>query len=177
MIDLLSLGLLIVRVVAGATIAVHGAQKLLGWFGGRGFSATVQMQQKLGFYPPVLWAALVVLGELGGGLSLAAGFLTPLGAAGIVGAMVMAILKVHWPKGFFATNGGYEFPLALLAIAVAVGVAGPGRYALDSLFGIALPTPLLFVVLAIAAVVVDAVGLLISRPSAASADTRTPRAT
>ena len=177
MTDLFSWALLIIRAVAGLTIAVHGAQKLLGWFGGKGFAATVQMQAKLGFKPPALWAALVVLGELGGGLSRALGLLTPLGAAGIVGAMVMAIVKVHWPKGFFATNGGFEFPLMLLAMAAAVGVSGPGRYALDSLLGLALPTPLLFGILALAALLVDGVGLAISQPAAAPTDQRTPHAT
>jgi len=166
MLDMLSLGLLIIRVFAGLTVAAHGAQKLLGWFGGSGFDGTLKMQEKMGFQPPLLWALLVILGELGGGLSFAFGFLTPLGAAGILGAMAMAIIKVHWKNGFFNTKGGIEFPLTLIGIAIAVGLAGPGRYALDSLLGIALPGPLLFGVLAIAALLVDAIGALISQPAA-----------
>jgi putative oxidoreductase len=175
--DLVSFGLLIIRVVAGLTLAAHGAQKLFGWFGGAGFAGTIAMQQKMGFRPPLLWAVLVILGELGGGLSLALGFLTPLGAAGMLGAMLMAIIKVHWSKGFFSSKGGFEFPLALLAIAIGVGVAGPGRYALDSLFGIALPSPLLFGVLALGALIVDILGLLISRSSAVTHRENPSRAT
>jgi putative oxidoreductase len=166
MLDIISLGLLIIRVIAGLTIAAHGAQKLLGWFGGHGFGGTVQMQEKMSFNPPLLWALLVILGEFGGGLSFALGFLTPLGAAGILGAMVMAMIKVHWKNGFFNTKGGIEYPLTLIGIAVGIGLAGPGRYALDSLLGIALPGPLLFGVLAIAALLVDGIGILISHSPA-----------
>ncbi len=164
--DLLSLGLLIIRVVAGLTLAAHGAQKLFGWFGGDGFDATVQMQEKIGLRPPMLWAVLVILGELGGGLSVALGFLTPLGAAAMLGDMLMAIVKVHLKNGFFNTKGGFEYPLMLLTIGVAIGVAGPGRYALDSLLGMTLSAPLLFGVLAIAALLVDSIGIIISQPPA-----------
>jgi len=131
----LSLGLLILRVVAGLTLAAHGAQKFFGWFGGSGFSGTVSMQERMGFRPGWLWACLVILGEFGGGLSLALGFLTPLGAAGAFGAMFMAIFKSHWKNGFWNKDRGLEFPLALLTIGVAVGLMGPGSYSLDALFG------------------------------------------
>ena len=94
----LSLGLLILRLVAGLTIAAHGAQKLFGWFGGPGLTKMTQGLQAQGFKPAWFWTALVILGEFGGGLSLALGFLTPLGAAGIFGAMFMAIVKSHWKK-------------------------------------------------------------------------------
>ncbi|MBO0796611.1 MAG: DoxX family protein [Ktedonobacteraceae bacterium] len=164
----LGLGLLILRVVAGLTIAAHGAQKLFGWFGGSGFTQTVNMQERMNFKPPLLWALLVILGEFGGGLSLACGFLTPLGAAGIFGAMLMAMLKVHWKNGFFSSKGGFEFPLLLMGVAVGIGIAGPGDYALDTLLGIALPTPLLFIILAVVALLVDIVGLIISRPAPAA---------
>src|SRR5258708_6062799 len=83
----LSLGLLLLRLVAGLTLAVHGAQRF-GWFGGSGFTKAAQGMQKLGFNPGWFWTSLTILGELGGGLSLAFGFLTPLGAAGAGGAAV-----------------------------------------------------------------------------------------
>jgi putative oxidoreductase len=175
--DPLSFGLLIIRVVAGLTLAAHGAQKLFGWFGGPGFAGTIAMQQKMGFKPPLLWAVLVIMGDVCGGLSIALGFFTPLCAERMLGAMLMAIVKVHWSKGFFSTKGGFEFPLALLAIAIGVGLAGPGRYALDSLFGIVLPSPLLFGLLAVGALIVDVVGLLISRPSAVTHRESPSRAT
>lgn len=162
----LGLGLLILRVVAGLTLAAHGAQKLFGWFEGSGFAGTLKMQERLGLKPAWFWAFLVVLGEFGGGLSLAFGFLTPLGAAGVFGAMFMAIFKIHWKNGFWSSKRGLEFPLALLAIGVAIGIMGPGAYSLDALFGITLPEVWLFCVLAVAALLVDIIGLLISRPAA-----------
>jgi putative oxidoreductase len=108
----------------------------------------------------------VILGELGGGLSLAFGLLTPLGAAGLVGAMFMAIAKVHWKNGFWNSKRGIEFPLTLLTIGVAIGVAGPGPYALDSFLPIARIELPLFATLAAAALLVDIIGLLISRSGA-----------
>jgi putative oxidoreductase len=162
----LSLGLLILRLVAGLTIAAHGAQKLFGWFGGPGFTRMAQGFETQRFKPAWLWACLAILGELGGGLFLALGFLTPLGAAGIFGTMFMAIFKSHWKNGFWNSKRGWEFPLSLLAAGVAIGLTGPGSYSLDALFGIALPDTLLFCVLAVAALLVDVIGLIISRPAA-----------
>jgi|SRR5579871_507500 putative oxidoreductase len=176
-----NVALLVLRIVAGLTIAAHGAQKFFGWFEGPGLNRWIQGMQKQGFKPPLLWTALVILGEFGGGLSLAFGFLTALGAAGVFGAMVMAILKQHWPNGFWNSKRGLEFPLQLLTIAVAIGLAGPGDYSLDHLFGIHLPSPWLFLILAAVALIVDLVGLVISRPSAAAPasanSTTTPQAT
>jgi putative oxidoreductase len=162
----LGLGLLILRLVAGLTIAAHGAQKLFGWFGGAGFTKTAQGLQKQGFNPAWFWTSLVILGEFGGGLSVAFGFLTPLGAAGIFSTMLMAIFKSHWKNGFWNSKRGLEFPLALLAMGLAIGLIGPGSYSLDALFGIALPETLLFCVLAVAGIFVDIIGLIISRPVA-----------
>lgn len=172
----LSVGLLILRLVVGLTLAAHGAQKLFGWFAGPGFAKTAQGYQAQGFKPAWLWACLVVIGELGGGLSIAAGLLTPLGAAGIFGAMFMAIFKVHWKNGFWNGKRGLEFPLTLLTTGVALGFTGPGNYSLDALLKITLPTPLLFCILAVIALLVDLVGLLMTRPAPAVAAESTPRA-
>ncbi len=161
-----SVGLLILRVIGGLTLAGHGAQKLLGWFDGPGFARFSQGMTRQGLRPGLFWAGLAVLGELGGGLSLAFGFLTPLGAAGAVGAMFMAIASAHWANGFWNSKRGIEFPLSLLTIAVALGVAGPGLYSLDALFGIHLPEITLFVILAVVAVLVDVVGLVMKRAAA-----------
>ena len=155
--------LLIIRVIVGVTLIGHGAQKLFGWFGGPGYAKLEQGFRAQGYRPAQLWVALVILGEVGGGLSLAFGFLTPLGAAGALGAMVMAI-KTHWSKGFFNSKGGFEYPLALLAMSVAIGIAGAGAISLDQLFGTIL-SPLVFFVLALAAIIVDLVGILMTRPS------------
>ena len=168
MISTLGLGLLILRLVAGLTLAAHGAQKLFGWFDGPGPTKLTQGFEKQGFKPAWLWVFFVILGEFGGGLSLAFGFLTPLGAAGAFGTMFMAIVKSHWKNGFWNSKRGLEFPLSLLSIAVAIGLIGPGSYSLDAFFGIALPETLLFCVLAVAALLIDIIGLIISRPAVTS---------
>ena len=161
----LGLGLLAIRLVGGLTIAAHGAQKLFGWFDGPGITKLTQGFEKQGFKPAWLWVILVILGEFGGGLSVALGFLTPLGAAGMFGAMLMAIFKSHWKNGFWNSKRGLEFPLALLAMGVGIGLTRPGMYSLDDLFGIALPYPVVFLLLAAAALLVDVIGLIISRPA------------
>ena len=168
----ISAGLLILRLVAGLTIAAHGAQKAFGWFGGSGFAGFSAGMRKQKLKPGWLWAGFAVLGELGGGLSLAFGFLIQIGAAGVVGAMLMAILRTHWRNGFFNSARGIEFPLQILAAAVALGATGAGAYSLDALFGISLPV-WVFLILALAAIIADVIGLVISPPAApASAPAR-----
>jgi putative oxidoreductase len=162
----MSAGLLILRLVVGLTLTAHGTQKLFGWFAGPGLTKLTQGFEKQGFKPAWLWVGLVILGEVGGGVSVALGFLTPLGAAGIFGAMFMAMFKSHWKNGFWNRDRGIEFPLSLLAASMAIGLIGPGSYSLDALFGIALPEALLFGVLAVAALLVDIIGIFISRPAA-----------
>ena len=163
--------LLIIRLVVGLTLAAHGAQKLFGWFDGPGFVKVEQGFRAQGLKPAQVWTALAILGEMGGGLSLAFGFLTALGAAGALGAMVMAI-RAHWTKGFFGSKGGYEYPLVLLAMSLAVGFAGPGTYSLDTLFRIAWPQALVFGVFALAAALVDGIGILMTRSATPSAAPR-----
>ena len=131
----MSAGILLLRLAIGMTVAAHGAQKLFGAFGGHGLVGTAQFLESLGFRPgrPHAWA----LGgaELVGGIMLAAGVLTPFAAAAVIGVMVVAALVVHRPQGFFAQNGGYEYPLALALASEAVAITGPGRFSLDQLFG------------------------------------------
>ena len=162
----ISIALLILRLGVGLTLTGHGVQKLFGWFGGPGLIRLKQGFEKQGFRPVWLWVTLAIVGEVGGGLSVALGFLTPLGAAGILGAMAIATFKSHWKNGFWLNKGGYEYSLVLLIVSIALGLIGPGSYSLDTLFGINLPQALLFGVLAVAALLVDAIGILISRPAA-----------
>lgn len=156
---------LLLRLIAGSILAAHGAQKLFGWFDGPGMEKWEQGLQAQGFKPARLWAVLNILGELGGGLSLIFGFLTPFGAAGAFGAMFMAMIKAHWKNGFFNSKRGIEFPLAVMIIGVAIGLAGPGPISLDVLFGINLPNPWLFIVLALIALLANIVGIVITRPA------------
>jgi putative oxidoreductase len=130
----MSYGLLLLRLVGGLTISAHGVQKLFGWFGGGGVRGTAAFFENLGFWPPVLLTVFAGLGETGG-LLFAAGLLTPLAALGMTIVMFNAIAVVHWSKGFFNSNGGFEFPLTLATIAVAVTAIGPGRFSIDRAIG------------------------------------------
>jgi putative oxidoreductase len=138
--------LLVLRVVVGLILAAHGSQKLFGWFGGPGLKGSSGWLASMRLRPAPLWAFMGGLAEFGGGLLLALGFLGPLGTAGIVSAMLMAIVLAHWPK-FWAMEGGYELALTYLVVALAVGIAGPGRYSLDTALGIAPPAPATLIVL------------------------------
>jgi putative oxidoreductase len=130
----MSYGLLVLRVVVGGTMFGHGAQKLFGWFGGPGRDGTAGFLGQLGFRAPLLFGLVAGLAE-SGGLFFAAGLLTPLAALGIAIVMLNAIGSVHWSKGFWNGNGGIEFPLTLLTVAVAVAATGPGRFSLDRAIG------------------------------------------
>ena len=132
----MSFGLLILRLVVGLTLAAHGAQKVFGWFGGYGLAGTGQFLEQLGFRPGRVQAALAGTAELVGGLFLGAGFLTPAAAAAIVAVMLVAAVSVHIKKGFFATNGGYEYTLVLGGAALALAFTGPGAFSLDQALGI-----------------------------------------
>jgi putative oxidoreductase len=119
----------IVRLVAGGLLAGHGAQKLFGWFGGDGPEGTGQFfESGLGLAPGHRQAQAAGASEFGGGLMLATGLGTPLAAAALSGTMITAIHKVHLDKGPWASEGGYEYPLVLLALLFALTDedAGPG---------------------------------------------------
>jgi len=131
-------GMLLLRLVVGWTMVAHGAQKLLGWFGGPGFGGTARFLEQMGFRPGELHAVLSGGAELGGGLLLALGLLTPLGAAAVTGSMLVAITTVTWQNGFISAKGGYEYNLVLVASALAIAFAGPGRFSLDRALGLPL---------------------------------------
>ncbi len=128
----MAVGLLLIRLVVGLTVASHGVQKLTRRFGGHGIAGTGAAFEQMGFRPG---CRLAVLAELGGGLLVAMGLLTPLGVAGIVAMMLAAIGYVHLRHGFFAEGGGFEYPLVLAVSAAAVALSGPGRYSIDHVLG------------------------------------------
>ena len=135
----MTLGLLILRVVMGLTLAAHGSQKLFGSFEGPGPAGTTGMFTKLGFRWPAAMALMAGAAEFLGGVLFAAGLLTPFAAIALIVVMLNAIITVHWQKGFFVTAGGYEYNLAIIAIATAVSAIGPGADSLDDALGIAGP--------------------------------------
>ncbi len=142
--------LVILRLAIGLFVTGHGAQKLFSWFGGRGLGAMSGMLESKGFRPAAAWALIGALAEFGGGLLFALGLFSPLGAIGIGSSMLVAITKVHWPK-VWAAEGGFEFPLTNLAVAIAVGITGPGAYSLDADWGTSLPPGVTRIVVALAA--------------------------
>jgi putative oxidoreductase len=131
----MDIGLLLLRLTVGLTLAAHGAQKLFGWFGGPGIDATGQFLAMLGFSEGRRHALMAGLAETGGGLLLALGFLTPAAAAVLFSVMLVAALSVHVKKGFFITSGGYEYTLVLGVAALTFAFTGPGSLSVDALVG------------------------------------------
>ena len=128
----------VLRLVLGAIFFAHGAQKMLGWFGGYGFTGA------MGFFTgvlhiPAIFAFLAIAAEFFGGLGLIFGFLTRIAAFGILSNMVVAIAMVHSQFGFFmnwtgAQKGeGYEYHLLVLATTVLLIIRGAGAASVDRL--------------------------------------------
>jgi putative oxidoreductase len=132
----MSIGLLILRLVVGLTLAAHGAQKLFGWFGGYGLTGTGGFLEQLGFVPGRRAALAAGLAETGAGLLLALGLATPFAAAVALSVMIVASVSVHAPKGFFAHNGGYEYTMILGIAALSLAFTGPGALSLDAALGV-----------------------------------------
>src|SRR3977135_2778119 len=130
------LALAIPRVVIGLIIAAHGLQKLAGWLGGHGISGTAGFLAQLCFRPARFWAWGLALAETIGGVLMALGLFSPVGPALVAAAMLTALLVVHRPNGFWNMNGGVEWPLTLIAVALSSAITGPGAYSLDNAFGI-----------------------------------------
>ena len=121
-----------IRLGLAAVMIAHGAQKVLGSFNGPGFNTFISGTTPFSFMRPTwLWLGAAALSELVGGLLVLLGFLTRVGAFLIACVMITAIIGVHLPGGFFANNRGYEYPLSLLAMAVALLIAGGGQASVD----------------------------------------------
>src|SRR5256885_8437168 len=132
--ETLAIGLLLVRVVIGVIMAAHGAQKLLGWFGGYGLRGTGQFFEQLGFQPGPAFAAAASISEIVSGLLVALGFLGPVGPALMISVMIVAAVTVHWEHGLFAGKNGIEVPLLYAAAAFALALTGYGEFSLDAVF-------------------------------------------
>ena len=127
---------LVLRMMLGVVMFPHGAQKLLGWFGGYGFSATMNhFTENMGI--PWVLALLAVLAESLGAVALIVGFLTRITALGIGVVMTVAIVMVHSQNGFFMNwfgnkqGEGFEYHLLALAVAVALVIRGGGLWSVD----------------------------------------------
>jgi putative oxidoreductase len=126
---------LILRVTLAVVMFPHGAQKVFGWFGGHGFKATMKSFTSLGI--PTVFALLAIAAEFLGSLSLAIGLLTRVAAFGIACVMLVAIVTVHRPHGFFMNwegnqkGEGFEYHLLALAIAISLIIVGAGAWSLD----------------------------------------------
>lgn len=124
------IGLTALRFGVGAILAVHG------WLKATDFASWVGMVDQLGIPAPELFAALGMAAELGGGIALMLGLLTPIATAMILTNMLVAIFVVHWENGLLTENGGYEFPLALGLVSLFFLLRGPGPISVDhALFG------------------------------------------
>jgi putative oxidoreductase len=133
---LVDVGILLIRVLFGAAMAAHGAQKLLGWFGGYGLKGTGGFFEGLGFRPGTAFAAAAGFSEMGGGTLLTLGLLTPFGAAAVLSAMLVAMVSVHVKNGFFAMVNGIEMPFLYAAAALGLAFTGAGAFSLDALLGL-----------------------------------------
>jgi putative oxidoreductase len=170
--DMKDLGLLTIRLVAGSLLAGHGAQKLFGAFGGYGLEGTAGWLESLGMKPGKAWATAAGLSEFGGGALTALGLAHPVGPLGIISAMSVAIGKTHWNKPIWVTEGGAELPVTNIALAVALMLAGPGRYSLDNALGVKLPRAVVLF-LALSAAIGVALALKMRAPVAVQSEVDT----
>jgi putative oxidoreductase len=134
----IDVGLLILRLGVGITFALHGFQKLFGWFGGGGLDGTAGWFRSLGFGDGKVAAVLAGLSEIGGGLGLALGLLTPFAAAAVIGTMTVAAYVNASENGFWSVSKGWELNGYLIVVAWALATTGPGSLSLDALLGLPL---------------------------------------
>jgi putative oxidoreductase len=132
------IGIFLIRAVTGLFFAGHGAQLLLGWFGGGGLPRTRRSFEGMGFRPVLPFAVLASGTQLVCGLGVALGVLWPVPAALLIGPMVVAIVRVHWPK-IWVTQSGIEYPMVMGLAMAGIGLLPPGELSLDHALGIDLP--------------------------------------
>jgi putative oxidoreductase len=132
----MDLALLVLRLVVGLAFAAHGAQKLFGAFGGHGIEGTAGFFEQIGLRPAKMHAWASGSAEFFGGLAIALGIVTPVPAAALIAVMTAAVLTVHVKKGFFSTDGGFEYNLVMVAALFALAGVGAGGWSLDSALNI-----------------------------------------
>ena len=127
--DELNLGLLVIRVVVGVVLALHGIQKVRG-----GIKGTAGWFESEGLKPGMLHAWLAAGTEIGAGLAVAAGFLFPFSNMGMVGVMAVAAWVGHRNNGFFIIREGWEYTFVLAAVAAGLAATGPGEWSVDNTY-------------------------------------------
>ncbi len=128
-------GTLPIRMALGSIMFAHGAQKIFGAWGGKGLSVWMSGVAPLGLQPSWVWLSAAAFAEFAGGAMVLLGLFTRIGALLIAIVMGVAIYGVHWNNGFFLNSGGFEYPLALLGMALALVMMGGGNASLDSQLG------------------------------------------
>jgi len=137
----MSVGRVLLRTTVGGLFIGHGTQKLFGWFDGYGIDNTAQMFGSLGLRPAKAHAVAAGLAESGGGAALVLGAGTPFASSVLISTMLTAIRTVHGRNGPWVTSQGWEYNAVLIAAAVAVADAGPGRPSVDAALGNELEGP------------------------------------
>lgn len=128
------MALLILRVGIGVTLASHGYNK---FFGGGRIPGTANWFDSMGMRPGKVHAVLAASTEMGAGILMAVGLLTPLAGAAFVSLMIVAAYTVHMKNGFFIVKSGWEYNWVLALIGVTIATLGPWKYSLDYALGIA----------------------------------------
>jgi len=125
---MLDLGILVLRLALGIMFVAHGLQMAFGLFGGPGVKGFSQMLSGLGFAPAMFWSYIASYTVLLGGLLVIIGVQTRLAAILLLIFILTAGIKVHLNKGFFLSNGGFEYTFVIAAICLALILLGPGKF-------------------------------------------------
>ncbi|MEU8825498.1 DoxX family protein [Streptomyces sp. NPDC048636] len=153
-------GLLVLRLGIGLTVAARGAQHLFGWWGGLGIDKTAVAFEQFGYPAPKAMAVIAGLTETLGGLGLAIGLITPLAGAAVAGTMANAV-AVAWELGFF---GGFEFPMLIGVGAAGLALTGAGRISVDALLPVLRSQRLIYGVAALVlAAILAAITIVLSK--------------
>jgi putative oxidoreductase len=124
--------ILLLRLAMGGMIFMHGYNH---FFGGGRLPGAGRWFDSLGIRPGIVHAWVTAVVEVAAGVLLAAGLLTPLAAAGVIGILTVAFIVVHWKNGFFVLKEGWEYAGTIIVVCTVIGILGPGEWSLDHALG------------------------------------------